>query len=101
MTVTLKVDYQQGQSMPDGAIKGFAKGTLATSLGQPAPTVVTVGSELIVTAFRYYVKALDLGAGYVTLEYSNGVTDTLDADGMGTYVHPESSLTNDLLISMV
>lgn len=101
MAVIINVDYKLGQSLPDSAIKDFVKETLSTSLKQVSNVEISVGSELIITAFRHYVKALDLGSGYVVLKYSNGVIDTIDADGMVTYVHPEATLVSELLISLV
>lgn len=100
--VILNVDYINGSVLPDMKVKPFAKGILEQSLESAEATEVSLGSELLVTAFRYYVKAMGLHTGHVVINYKKGMQGVvIDGDGMSNHVPEDGTVLEEMLMTLL
>jgi hypothetical protein len=101
MTIHITVDFHNGLSLPDKQVTGWTELQIEKSLNQESTLELNIGSELIITAFRYWAKEKSLKAGYITLQYSNEIIGHIDTDGNLIGLHADNDTLNNFLIALL
>ncbi len=91
--INIIVDLNAGTTLPDNKVLPWVEGQVKKAQQSQDPINITIGSDLLIWAFRYCVKKQSLGEGFVSLTYPSGVIDNIDVDGNISHVEPDDALS--------
>lgn len=99
--IIITVDLNNGTTLPDHKIVEWAESKINEALDNNKQIHIRIGSDLIITAFRYLVKTKKLEAGFIKLVYSDNTTDFIDKDGNISYIPTNHDVLSEMLITLL